>query len=459
MEIESKLKKLPKDELVELIMKFATNNESIQEQLELYFATPEEQLQQSRKLIRQAISREKQRGRGIIFGLHNVNRAFEGSATVLANAWDKYHNDEYELATQLALLVVNTSVSAFNYTDDSYGTVGDLVERSIGLLEVISKDEHVQQSPELKQFVFKQIMNEEKKKIHKDWDNFQSDLLHVAAELSTDKKPRSQLEKRLEKILSEKDSDYTKAFYYKIQLKIYERNDEPERYRELLYENINNRKLRDEVITFEIEQENFDQALQLSDEADKNGWRPSERTFDSYDEYKLIVYRHTNDIENQRALLIDMLKKGRFYNVYEELKQLYDENEWENVIEKILQEMEQQSLLPRSYPSIAIEENDFARLLYYCKENPFDIQTYYAVLADHYPSEVAQLYQDLIIREADNTSDRRGYKQVCREIRKFGEVIEASVTKELIHTLKETHKRRPAFLDELAKVEKKLGFV
>mgnify|MGYP001360988819 FL=1 len=320
MEIESKLKKLPKDELVELIMKFATNNESIQEQLELYFATPEEQLQQSRKLIRQAISREKQRGRGIIFGLHNVNRAFEGSATVLANAWDKYHNDEYELATQLALLVVNTSVSAFNYTDDSYGTVGDLVERSIGLLEVISKDEHVQQSPELKQFVFKQIMNEEKKKIHKDWDNFQSDLLHVAAELSTDKKPRSQLEKRLEKILSEKDSDYTKAFYYKIQLKIYERNDEPERYRELLYENINNRKLRDEVITFEIEQENFDQALQLSDEADKNGWRPSERTFDSYDEYKLIVYRHTNDIENQRALLIDMLKKGRFYNVYEECK-------------------------------------------------------------------------------------------------------------------------------------------
>ena len=29
MEIESKLKKLPKDELVELMMKFATNNESI----------------------------------------------------------------------------------------------------------------------------------------------------------------------------------------------------------------------------------------------------------------------------------------------------------------------------------------------------------------------------------------------------------------------------------------------
>ena len=143
----------------------------------------------------------------------------------------------------------------------------------------------------------------------------------------------------------------------------------------------------------------------------------------------------------------------RFWNV---LKQLYaDRGEWEDKYVFLLDELKN-SNRKVCYRSILVAENEKRRLLEDVKEDASDLFSYGEYLVEDYPEQIYELCYNLIRNNCTEAKDRREYKKVTSQIKQLIKWKGNEKAKILIEELKLIYKRRPALLDELSKVEKKL---
>ena len=138
------------------------------------------------------------------------------------------------------------------------------------------------------------------------------------------------------------------------------------------------------------------------------------------------------------------------------LKQLYtDRGEWEDKYVFLLDELKN-SNRKVCYRSILVAENEKRRLLEDVKEDASDLFSYGEYLVEDYPEQIYELCYNLIRNNCAEAKDRREYKKVTSQIKQLIKWKGNEKAKILIEELKQIYKRRPALLDELSKVEKKL---
>lgn len=89
-------------------------------------------------------------------------------------------------------------------------------------------------------------------------------------------------------------------------------------------------------------------------------------------------------------------------------------------------------------------------------ENPYDIFYYGKFLVKEYSEQVYELCYKEISESCAQAKDRREYKKVTKQIAQLIKWKGHDTAKLLIEELKQTYPRRPALLEELEKVEKKL---
>ena len=108
------------------------------------------------------------------------------------------------------------------------------------------------------------------------------------------------------------------------------------------------------------------------------------------------------------------------------------------------------------YRSVLISENEKKRLLEDVMENPYDLFYYGKYLVKEYPEQVYELCYKEISESCAQAKDRREYKKITKNIAQLIKWKGKDTAKFVIKELKQTYPRRPALLDELEKVEKKL---
>lgn len=108
------------------------------------------------------------------------------------------------------------------------------------------------------------------------------------------------------------------------------------------------------------------------------------------------------------------------------------------------------------YRSILISENEKKRLLDDVMENLYDLFYYGKYLVKEYPEQVYELCYKEIRESCVQAKDRREYKKITKKIAQLIKWNGKDTAKLVIKELKQTYPRRPALLDELEKVEKKL---
>ena len=70
-----------------------------------------------------------------------------------------------------------------------------------------------------------------------------------------------------------------------------------------------------------------------------------------------------------------------------------------------------------------------------------------------YGNEVLVIYRNHIENRAMKACARNMYRDVCYMIADYRRYEEEQTVRDLINQLKKEHKRRPAFIDELNKIE------
>ena len=129
--------------------------------------------------------------------------------------------------------------------------------------------------------------------------------------------------------------------------------------------------------------------------------------------------------------------------------------EWEAEYPAILRQCAS-SLTPEQYMQVLRKENEVYLLLREVAARPGNVLTYGDYLAKEYPEETYSLFHSVITKQAAEANDRGKYSQVSANLRKYFEAGGVAGVADLIEEFRVVYKRRPAMLDELDKLEKKL---
>lgn len=440
-----------KEELIRIILDLSEDFPEIEKRLLFKFTPQKDEISLAKKLITESINRAKRKG---FIDWRQVGPALQGAELTLQKARKKVEKGEWESAVLLALAVMPPVVKMLNFSDDSNGSIGDIMNWALRLID----DTVIASLPNLnkkeKKGLFDAILKEALKVHYDGWSDWRYTLLKTCTYYSPVKDLRIQLEKQLESLRLKTESSWNDRYEISqiklLQLEIIERCDGADPAEKFIYENIHDSKFREKAIALELGKGNYKKVIQLcldGEEADKefrglvHKWRVSR-----YQAYELL-----GDIEQQKQLARELLFANEF-TYYLKLKELYPTNEWNVALNKIVDDFKKMKYKHPVYLSILKEENLTAELLTYCQSNIRSIIDLYSYIIKDYLEEVNKLFIQFIECSAEEATDRKKYRTVCSIIKTYKKACGTIHSHKLIGELREKYKRRPAFIEELGKI-------
>lgn len=453
-DLKTLLSTLQQEELIKIIIDIAKDYPEIERQLEFRFSQDEDEVSASKKLMKEYINRHK---KDEFISWRNIDGALQGAEITLSKAQEKSDKGETKSAVLLSLAVLQVVMDMLNYSDDSGGSIGVVINESLEIIHeaILNGFDFDWLNEDLKDELFSDLLKESGHKRYDGWTDVQIALYRNVMLLCDVPKRRKKFEKKLNKLLEtpSKDtwsSDYETENIKLIQLELIEQFDGEKQAFQFINENINLAFFRTMAIERLMENKSYSEVVELC-EAGKvvNAKYPG--IVLQWKKYELQAYEGLGDIQKQRELLMEFVYDNEF-EYYTKLKDLYQPDEWEAVLQKVLETFEKQKYLPSIYLEILKKEDLTEKILNYCKRNPSSILKLTQYLMRDYEEEVNNLYIHYIEQEAEKSSNRNQYKKVCSIIKQYEKIGDAQKIQKLIDSLSQKYIKRTAFIDELGKL-------
>lgn len=449
--IKEVLNKLPKEELIRIIMEIVPKNDTLEESLILRYSdgNNEQELKQVAKLIRRIVNKYAGRGGFIEYG------EISDYVGEMVGILEKARNTEDSLlALEIIIQVLHEAMEAFQYADDSDGEIGGLVSECFEVMEDLVLSEKSSDSS-ITQKLFNRLLEDSNDHAYDDWQEYTIDILRLCAEVADTEALRVLLRERVMVYLNKSDTDGFSTYYAGTLLQILHRlivlygtDSEALHFEE---ENSEHASFRELLIERAKKENNFEKVIALAIDGEKQddyyaGRKPKWKEI-RYDAYKKLSLK-----AEQAQLAKEMLFDGHF-EYYQELKDLNtgDETEFYDALKaKLKKDTRWQA--KNMYVNLIEQEEDTDEIMAYVRENPQYIVKYAELLKDNYADEVVALYNNRIKAAAQSSTKRSAYQDVCSLIRRYKNIAGQDNAVELVHELRVLYKRRPAFVDELSKI-------
>lgn len=411
------------------------------------------ELSQSRKLVQSSITSAKHRG---FIDYHQSFHALHEAESVV-NLMDIYlDTNRYQMTVMTGLQTLQPVVKALQFTDDSAGNFGDLIQQLLSKINFAVSSGAYSWTSKEKISMFTQILKASENKIYADWSDWKFTLLRVAMLLCEDEKLYNLMAQHLKMLEPPMQSalGYSNRFEFS-QLKILQfdllstKKDE-QAIESFLKENLYLNAIKEVAIERALLLRNLDEAMNIAVAGERdhaeypglvNQWR--------IHQYK--IYKLLKDVPNQKSFAFQLVRSGNI-ELFQDLRQLYPSDEWQDVLENLLFILSTKKK-DSTYVFILKQECLYERMLDYCRDNLHAIQQHAQWLNAEFPTETKVLYGQWLHNQAESASARPKYRQVCREIKSFRNLFGNDDTSLLIETLKLKYPKRTAFLDELNKIK------
>lgn len=367
----------------------------------------------------------------------------------LANHYIRKGN--HKSAFFICTAIMDELISALEYADDMDGHLTDTIYDAFDTLATIAQEDPPE---EVRKLIFKYCLTSFSKRSFSGWDWHLNFLHLVAYMLSTD----SEMEELFKRIAAiPKSSEYEVKKAQEIQYDVLLKRKGESVAQKYLEQNIDNPSFRARAIQDALDQKDYEKATALANEGiEQDSGYPG--LVASWYDWLLKIAESQNDTERiilyARYLLLKSHNPKRDY--YQILKEIVPTEEWTNLVEAIVQEAMERKPYYRTdlVASIFIREEWWSRLLDLVKkEYTLDqLAKYEKLLAQHFPSELADLYAERIIRYVENHVGRSHYRTACKYIRKMIKLGAREKADEVISQLRQTHYRKKALMEELDNV-------
>lgn len=367
----------------------------------------------------------------------------------LANHYIRKGN--HKSAFFICTAIMDELISALEYADDMDGHLTDTIYDAFDTLATIAQEDPPE---EVRKLIFKYCLTSFSKRSFSGWD-WHLNFLHLAAYMLSTDSEMEELFKRIAAI--PKSSEYEVKKAQEIQYDVLLKRKGESVAQRYLEQNIDNPSFRARAIQDALDQKDYEKATALANEGiEQDSGYPG--LVASWYDWLLKIAESQNDTERiilyARYLLLKSHNPKRDY--YQILKEIVPPEEWTNFVESIVQEAMERKPYYRTdlVASIFIREEWWSRLLDLVKkEYTLDqLAKYEKLLAQHFPSELADLYAERIIRYVENHVGRSHYRTACKYIRKMIKLGAREKADEVISQLRQTHYRKKALMEELDNV-------
>lgn len=163
------------------------------------------------------------------------------------------------------------------------------------------------------------------------------------------------------------------------------------------------------------------------------------------------IYEKSGQLNKQLNIELNDLLGGNARKYYTVKKLMIKLGLWKKSYNSLISELS--SKLPAySYAEILKNEGEYEKLLSLVKSHRYLLKDYFKTIAKKYPEESFAMFYEYIVFTAKQSGSRPEYQSVCSEIAVLYNAGGKEKAKQLINFLKNEYKRKPAFQDELRKL-------
>lgn len=450
-EIEVILNSLSKEELIRIIAQVVEQDEMFGNSLLMTYAKVDhsQQIQSCKKRIKSIV--KKYVGRE---GFIPYRETYGFASEMLKLLENTNISQDESLALEIALLVLEEGIAAFQYADDSNGDIGMLVGEALGQIQEIAGSLDRQDISARERF-FERLLSVSKSGAFQDWEDSQLALFHICADFADVMKLREQLKEAIEHQMAfnanKEYREYANEALLQILFQLDQDYGSEEEVEKFIQEHLHFTSFRLLAIEKSMESQDYRRAIELAEEGEQQDkqfpglitrWKAAR-----YEAYKKFSLR-----QEQRELAKELLLGGD-YAYYHELESLF-QGDSEEFYRSILPELKKADHWRTRdvYLKLISDKNDLEEMMAYVRGNPPTIEEYAARLSLDYREEMAQIYSTYIYNMARTSTNRKEYQRVCAMLKRYKKVVGKPSQTEIILQLKAQYQRRPAFIDELAKL-------
>ncbi len=208
------------------------------------------------------------------------------------------------------------------------------------------------------------------------------------------------------------------------------------------------------MVRYDLEHDDFEKAETLCLERLKNEQYPYSRR--QWLEQLYEVYETARNTGKMAKTAKRLLLEGeeKYYDILKNL--LVQTEAWEEAYEPLMNEL-LRKLPDHLLFDILLKEKEYRILLDRIETTSGNaIFRYGAKIAEEYPEEVSMIYRAKIEEMAEQAGDRKSYQEICRHLKELVKFGGTDSLRGMIADFRLRYKRRPAFMEELTKVEKEL---
>lgn len=450
-QVDNLLDKVTPDELTLFVREHAAKNAQFRDLLLASFAqyNPNESKALYAKQVKALI--KVARGKYGLIDSSGAKYISKEISPLLSLAEHYLSQGNHKSAFFICTAIMDELISALLCADDREGVLGNAIYAAYDTLSAIASEEP---SEDIRKLILKYCFTSFDKRTFAGWD-WHIGLLQLAACILDTEGEVEEIFKRINSI--PESDEYEIKEVQKIKYCILLEKKGTEVAQKYLEQNLDNPSFRAQAIQDALDQKDYEKATALANEGiDQSSGYPG-LIIDWYD-WLLKIAESQNDTERiilyARDLLLESLNPKRDY--YQILKEIVPPEEWTGFVETIVQEaMERKPYYGVNFvAAIFVREEWWSRLFELVKtECSLDqLAKYEKLLAQHFPSELADLYAERIIEYVEDRVGRDYYRTACRYIRRMIKLGARDKADEVISQLRQTHYRKKALMEELDNV-------
>jgi uncharacterized Zn finger protein len=233
------------------------------------------------------------------------------------------------LALDIALLLLEEGIGAFQYADDSGGHIGFLVTETLELIEEIATNWN--EVDNQRTAVFEKLLAQTENEVLEGWVDYKIDLLKICLEFADDKMHREQLRNKIESML-EKDprgryAHYSNESVLQLVFQLIEQYGSQEEAEQFIHDHLQFPSFREQLLYKYLQEKNYHKVIEVA----KKGEMQDQQypgLVSKWKKYRYTAYKSLSLKEEQQQLAKELLFAGDF-GYYQDLKELAKENQGE----------------------------------------------------------------------------------------------------------------------------------
>ncbi|MBI5219764.1 MAG: SWIM zinc finger family protein [Bacteroidia bacterium] len=455
--VEELLKKVPHQELINFIIRYAKYNPEFTNKILLEFIHKSSVKQDNSYalILHKALQK-------ISFDYDDLYEYHDNAIEIdildewLAKAQEKILQKHFDEALAICKACIEEYAEWADDIDDDIIEYIDTVyqEKPFDLLKEIASSQTVY-SNDLFQYCIKE-MNKPKYTGSYLYDNFNDLLLELPQPQGNAAEFIAIQDKLLQNITDKSSYEAQKIFERKIAF--YKKTNQPETAWQIVSENIQIENFRKQVVEQKIAEKKFAEAKKLI--ADFLSAHQSDNFYyhSKWNELVLSIARKEHDIPSIRKISFAFIEnhfQSEYYRIY---KSSFNTEEWEKELQNVINHYEKKKgkYFSDSIADVFAEEKDALRLIKYIEKylSVERMEQYYSYFAKTYPKETLDLFQKAINQYAEKNTGRNYYEHIAELFKKIYRIEggrEMAAT--MVVQYKSQYKNRRAMVEILNKIK------